>query len=92
MDDLYRSPRASLSRHSQKRRGLAVRFSPQPNGHCNRAESCDYKKEDAPYAADSYERFYSLKVHVDAPPGATSTCELARIQRGLYYPLHAPST
>jgi len=67
-------------------------FSPQPNGHCNRAESCDYKKEDAPYAADTYERFYSLNVHVDAPPGATSTCELARIQRGLYYAPHAPST
>jgi hypothetical protein len=51
-------------------------FSPQPYSHRNRAESCDYEKEDAPYAAETYERFYSFEMHVAAPPDATSASGL----------------
>ena len=51
-------------------------FSPKPYSHGNRAESCDYEKEDAPYAAEAYERFYSFKVRVAAPPIATSASGL----------------
>jgi hypothetical protein len=53
---------------------IAVRskFSPKPYSHGNRAESCDYEKEDAPYSAETYERVNSFEVHVAAPSDATS--------------------
>jgi hypothetical protein len=47
-------------------------FSPQPYSDRNRAERCDYEKEDAPNAAETYERFYSFEVHLAAPGGANS--------------------
>ena len=52
---------------------IAVRFSATPLPPLQSCESCGDEKEDAPYAAETYARFYSLKVDVAAPLGTAST-------------------